>query len=327
VLQTLIPGERVVHRPERDRWWSLRVSPYRTLANVIDGVVLTFADITTLKRAEVVLQEAHDVLERRVAARTQDLARANMALQAQVAERARGEQARQQLLQQLVTAQEEERRRLARELHDQLGQNLTAMILGLKALQDSFTHDSSTAERVRQIQTMAVQMGDEVRRLAVQLRPSVLDDLGLPLALSNYIEQWSALAHVAVDLHSRGLDGERLPLAVETTIYRLVQEALTNVLKHAKAGEVSVIIEQQTDEVRVIVEDDGGGFVPPATWGDFASTQQLGLIGMHERVALLGGTLTIESAPGSGTTIFARIPLVSAAQGGRDGHNQDLPGG
>jgi two-component system CheB/CheR fusion protein len=314
VLQSHDPVELVVQRPERERWWSVQLRPYRTLADAVDGVVLTFADITTLKRAEAVLQEAHDALERRVAARTQDLALANTALQAQIAERVQSEETRQQLLRQLVTAQEEERRHIARELHDQLGQELTALILGLKALQGNLAAGDGPAERIAQLQAMAVRIGQEVRSLAVQLRPSVLDDLGLDLALSNYVEQWSARANVAVDLHTSRLDGERLPLAVETTIYRLVQEALTNVLKHAQASEVSVIIERHSDEVRLIVEDDGVGFSEPAAPSDLDATPQLGLIGMQERVALLNGTLTIESAPGSGTSIFAHIPLPGAGR-------------
>jgi two-component system CheB/CheR fusion protein len=312
VLHTHTLVELVVSQPERNRWWSVQIRPYRILANTVDGVVLTFADITTLKRAENVLQDAHDVLERRVAARTQDLALANTALQAQVVERVQNEHVRQQLLQQLVTAQEEERRHIARELHDQLGQDLTGLILGIKALHDSISADAPALARITQLQAMAVQIGQEVRSLAVQLRPSVLDDLGLDLALSNYVEQWSARAHVAVDLHTSGLDGERLPLALETTLYRLVQEALTNVLKHARATEVSVIIERQSDEVRLIVEDDGGGFSTPPASSDPNTTPQLGLIGMQERVALHAGALTVESAPGSGTTIFARIPLRGA---------------
>ena len=301
--------EIVVHRPEQNRWWRVQIRPYHTLNDKVDGVVLTFIDITTLKRAEAVLQNAHDEMEQRVAARTQELADANTKLQVQIAERAVIEQSRQQVLQQLVTAQEEERRHIARELHDQLGQDLTALILGLKALQDSITADDQITERIGQLQAMAMQIGQEVRSLSVQLRPSVLDDLGLELALSNYIEQWSSRAHVAADLHTQGLEEERLPLAVETTLYRLVQEALTNVLKHAGASEISVIIERQPDEVRLIVEDDGRGFTDAPISSEPKNASQLGLIGMQERVALLNGTLTVESALGSGTTIFARIPL------------------
>jgi two-component system CheB/CheR fusion protein len=312
VLQSHVPAELVVQRPEQDRWWSVQIRPYQTLSGAVDGVVLTFADITALKRAEVVLQGAHDELERRVVERTAELAVANAALQAQVAERVQSEQARRQLLQQLVTAQEEERRHIARELHDQLAQDLTGLILGLKALQDSAPPGDPSAERIAQLQAAAVGIGREVRNLAVRLRPSVLDDLGLALALSNYVEQWSARANVGVDLHTSGLDGERLPLVVETTLYRLVQEALTNVFKRAQASEVSVIIERNEDEVRLIVEDDGGGFSAPPSSDEPGATPRLGLLGMQERVALLDGTLTVESASDSGTTIFTRLPLARA---------------
>jgi two-component system CheB/CheR fusion protein len=312
VLQTQAPADLVVQRPQEDRWWNVQIRPYRTLSGNIDGVVLTFADISVLKRAEAVLQGAHDELERHVAERTEELALANLALQAQVAERAQSELVRRQLLQQLVTAQEEERRHIARELHDQLAQDLTGLILGLKALQDSAPAGDQSTERMAQLQAMAVSIAGEVRGLAVQLRPSVLDDLGLALALSNYVEQWSARANVGVDLHTSGLDGERLPLVVETTLYRLVQEALTNVLKHAQASEVSVIIERTADEVRLIVEDDGGGFSASAASGEPGATPRLGLLGMQERVALLDGTLTVESASDSGTTIFARLPVARA---------------
>ncbi|MBX0328981.1 PAS domain-containing protein [Oscillochloris sp. ZM17-4] len=326
VIQTLAPAEMVVRQPDHKRWWNVHISPYRTLAGVIDGVMITFSDISTLKRTEAVLQEAHDELERRVEARTRDLALANTAIQAQVEERIRSEHAREKLLQQIVTAQEEERRHIARELHDEMGQDLTALILGLKALQDVVKVDPRSVDRIVQMQVMAMRISQKIRALAVQLRPSVIDDLGLLLALSNYMEQWSVQANVAVDLHSSGLDGVRLPLAMETTIYRMVQEALTNVLKHAHASEVSVIIERHSGEVRVIIEDDGAGFVVSAPSGGGASAQHLGLIGMRERVDLLGGTLTVESAPGSGTTIFARIPLPEGAQG--DGHvaNDNLSG-
>lgn len=309
VLQTQAPANLVIHRPEEGRWWNVQLRAYRTLSGLIDGVVLTFADVSPLKRAEATLQDAHDELERRVAERTEALAHANRALQTQVAERAQSERARRQLLQQLVTAQEEERRHIARELHDQLAQDLTGLILGLKALQDSAPADAQRAERIAQLQAMAVGIAEEVRGLALKLRPSVLDDLGLALALSNYIEQWSARANVAVDLHTSGLDEHRLSLAVETTLYRLVQEALTNVMKHAQAAEVSVIIERHADEVRLIVEDDGRGFSAPPAPSEPDELPRLGLTGMQERVALLNGTLTIESAPGSGTTIIARLPL------------------
>ncbi len=309
VLQTFAPVECEVQQSTYDRWWIMHIGLYRTLANRVDGVVISFADITALKQTEAVLKESHDALERRVVARTQELELANTSLCAHIAQQIRDEQAREHLLQQIVTAQEEERRRIARELHDEIGQNLTALILSLKALHDNSTIDAHMTDHIAQIQAMAVQISEDVRSLAVHLRPSALDDLGLALALSTYIEQWSARAHVAVDLHSSGLDGVRMPLSVETTIYRLVQESLTNVRKHAQATEVSVIIERRADEVCLIIEDDGVGFTVPTTPSAPDATPPLGLIGMTERAVLLGGSLTIESEPGRGTSIFVRIPL------------------
>lgn len=324
VLADLEPRELIVQQAEQDRWWNLLIRPYRTLLNVVDGVVLTFIDITTLKRADNLLQQAHAKLEQRVQERTIDLDRVNTTLQGRIAELARSEQARRQLLQQLVTAQEEERRQIARELHDQTGQELTALILGLKTLEDGLANQEGAQARLRQLQALAVQIGEEVRDLAVQLRPSALDDMGLVLALTNFVEQWSVRASVAVDLHASGLEAEQLPLAVEATIYRLVQEALTNVQRHAQASEVSVIIESQSDEVRLIIEDDGIGFTVAPTNDQAPAVPTLGLIGMHERVALLGGALTIETAPGSGTTLFARIPLPTTETRQPDGDADDL---
>ncbi|HEU4324103.1 MAG TPA: chemotaxis protein CheB [Roseiflexaceae bacterium] len=290
-------------------------------------ILLAIADITELARAASEMEAARDALESRVAERTQELAALNAALRAEAAEHRRSEQAREHLFQQLISAQEEERRRIARELHDQLGQALIGLLLGLKTLQDELPGDAlSTQQQVRQLQELAMQIGQEVRTLAVQLRPAVLDDLGLVVALENYIEQWSARAAVLIDLHTDGLDGARLPLAVESTLYRIVQEALTNVLKHAQATNVSLIIERGPQAVRLIVEDNGRGFDIAAARVETPATQRLGLIGMDERITQLGGTLTIESAAGSGTTLFVTLPLAVETTGATDDDSPDLSG-
>jgi signal transduction histidine kinase len=135
-----------------------------------------------------------------------------------------------------------------------------------------------------------------------------LDDLGLHTALSNYVEKWSRRSGVVVDLHSNGVDKRRLPPETETTIYRIIQEALNNILKHARARGVSVILERRRDQVVLVVEDDGQGFNVEAAACASGKKQGLGLLGMKERVALVGGTLGIESRVGGGATIVARIP-------------------
>jgi len=255
------------------------------------------------------LRRARDELEARVRERTVDLARANEALKGEIAERRLAEAARTELLRCLVTAQEDERRRVSRELHDLLGQDLTALILGLKALEAVVPEEPLGRRGLREMQEIVGRIGREVHDLAVELRPTALDDLGLHAALDNYVERWSVRAGIAVDLHCSGLDAARLTPAVETTIYRVVQEALNNVLKHARADRVSVIVERRDGHAIALVEDDGQGFTPEESGELDGFGRRLGLLGMRERVALVGGALQVESSSGAGTTVRARIPL------------------
>jgi signal transduction histidine kinase len=168
---------------------------------------------------------------------------------------------------------------------------------------------SPARERLLQLQELADLMGREVHHIALELRPTALDDLGLQTALGNYTEEWSKRSGIEIDFQSAGLDEKRLPSAIETALYRVVQEGLTNVLKHAQARRVSLILQRSSDQVLAILEDDGRGFDAEAVIKSSVPSRRLGLLGMKERVALVGGTLTIESTPGGGTTIFARIPL------------------
>ena len=148
--------------------------------------------------------------------------------------------------------------------------------------------------------------------------PTALDDLGLQAALANYAEGWSERSGIEVDFHGTGLDEVRLPVLIETALYRVVQEALTNVLKHSAAQRVSVVLQRSPGQMSAVVEDDGRGFDADRAPAASAAERRLGLLGMRERVALIGGTLTVESGVGRGTTVIARIPL-SAGDG--EGHN------
>jgi len=220
--------------------------------------------------------------------------------------------ARRELQRQLADAQEEERRRMSRELHDHMGQHLAALILGLETLKESTTEPHQRF-RVQQLQVLASVIGSEVHDVALELRPTALDDLGLPSAVRHYAEQWSGRYDIPVDVHSSGLDEQRLPPAIETTLYRIVQEGLTNVARHAQATRVSVIIELRNGIVQLILEDDGRGFPVDAVMNAPPTERRLGLLGMRERATLAGGTLDIESAPGRGTTLFVRIPIIDDA--------------
>jgi len=219
-------------------------------------------------------------------------------------ERAEREQLRVRYVSGVIGAQEEERKRIARELHDSTSQALTSLIIGLKALGESCDWPA-TRQRADELRSVAAQTLDDVHGLARQLRPSVLDDLGLPAALERYAADYRRRYPIQVDLAIRGLDHIRLPTEVETALYRIVQEALTNVARHAQATTASVLVEHYAGVVRAIVEDDGRGF-NPLTAG--RAEQRLGLYGIRERAELLGGKLAIESEPGRGTSLFVEIP-------------------
>lgn len=300
------------HAPAERRWFIARVKRFEFEGEA--RAVVTHANLTARKEAEEDLREAYAELERHVEERTAELARSNETLRAENAERLRAEDARRELLRRLVTAQEQERRRISQELHDQMGQQLAALMIGLKTLDaDSYGRQAALAT-LRQLQGLTGQLSREVHTLAWGLRPPALDDLGLRTALFNYVEEWAERSRVAVDFHSSGFGGERLPFSHETALYRIAQEALTNVLKHSGADRLSVILERRADHVLAVVEDNGRGFDAEAP----ARGRRLGLVGMRERAELLGGTLNIESTPGVGTSVFVRIPVGAAGQGGEE---------
>jgi signal transduction histidine kinase len=201
-------------------------------------------------------------------------------------------------LRRVVAGQEVERRRLARELHDETGQALTSILLGLRALEDA-----NAGVNVDELRELVVATLQDVRRLAVQLRPKALDDFGLVAALERLAQTFSESSGIRVQLEANVGEG-RLPAEVETTVYRIVQEALTNVVKHAEASEVSILLVRRDGTLTVVLEDDGGGFDPDAVRSD-----SLGLEGMRERVALHDGRLTVESSAGAGTTLRIEVAL------------------
>jgi signal transduction histidine kinase len=262
------------------------------------------------KQVEEALRSAYDDLELRVAQRTGELSKVNEILRAEVIEHKKSEAARGHLLRELVTTQEEERRRISRELHDQMGQHLNALMLGLKNLGLSCGNGSSPhSKSFHRLQKLTEQLMEKTHSLAWELRPASLDDLGLQTALSNYVEKWSERSGIKADFHSQGLARQRLPPPIETTVYRIVQEALNNILKHAGANRVSVILELRSNQLRAIVEDDGKGFDSEAVRFAPGEGHGLGLLGIRERVALIGGNLNIESERGVGTTLVTRIPV------------------
>jgi signal transduction histidine kinase len=204
-------------------------------------------------------------------------------------------------LRRVVEAQELERKRLARELHDETGQALTSIILGLRTVEEAAS-DDDRREAIAALRKQVLSTLNDVRRLAVELRPQALDDFGLVPTLERLSETFAEKSGIVVHFEAQ-LGEHRLSPETETALYRIVQEALTNVAKHAEARNVSVLLTRKDGSVLAVVEDDGRGLAPGAETGE-----GLGLVGMRERVSLLGGRLVLESAGAVGTTLVAEVP-------------------
>jgi two-component system CheB/CheR fusion protein len=264
-------------------------------------------DLTAQTRAQEELQRAWEDLDKRVQERTVELAEANSTLRDEADVRRRVERERLELLRRIVTTQEEERRRISRELHDQLGQSLTALRLKLESLKAEAGKRSKLQGRIGELDEVVQRLDADVDFLAWELRPTALDDLGLIVALGTYAQEWSKHFGVKVNFHSTGLGDARLAPLIESNLYRIAQEALNNVAKHAEATSVDMLLERRDDHVVLIVEDNGRGFDPDGVEADGAG-RNMGLVGMRERAALVGGAVEVESKPGDGTTVFVRTP-------------------
>ena len=227
---------------------------------------------------------------------------------------------RKQLLRRLLTAQEEERKRIARELHDDTSQALTSLLVKLKVMNEVDSLDAVRAQ-VDDLREDVSRTLDEVHDLALGLRSAVLDDLGLVAALRQYLKSFQREFRLLVDLQVLGGDDLRLSSQAESALYHILQEALINVAGHAQCKSISVVLQRRDASVIAIVEDDGVGFDVAQVMGSRPQKQNLGLYGMQERASLVGGLVTIESTPGVGTTVYVEMP---SGQGG-DGNGQDTP--
>ena len=227
-----------------------------------------------------------------------------MAIITDLTERKRAETTQLGLMQRLLTAEDQERRRIARELHDETGQSLTTLLVGLRAIGDKtgLAEVRSMAQRLRRVAAHTV---DDVGRLARGLHPVVLDDKGLVAAARRHVSDFANAFPIVIDLRVHGSFPRRLAPLAQSTMYRILQEALTNVARHARARAVGVVLKHKDAMLEIVIRDNGVGFDPAAALSEASG---LGLHGMQERVALLGGSVQIESRPGHGTMIRARIP-------------------
>jgi len=298
-------------RPDGKTLWARAMG--RVLERGADGrakwMAGVLADVSAQKEAEDVLRASHDEL----------LAQARSA-------REEAAELRRALLARLVTAQEEERRRLSRELHDQMGQNLTVIAMSLQSLAgfveevtEPLQTENSWLGRELDRRFVALQasigaLNSQADSLARELRPPALDTLGLPAALRQFVADWGQSCGLDAQFGALGFDfdaeGERqakFASEIEVALYRVVQETLTNVARHAHARSVSVLLQKADGHLAAIIEDDGRGFDPEA-----GANGRLGIVGMRERLEAVGGSLQIESESGTGTSVFARVPLGAA---------------
>jgi signal transduction histidine kinase len=263
--------------PGRSSWSSAKLCPCRDAGGNIIGVIVTLNEVSERHAAEKKLREYSDRLC--------------------------------SLSQQLMQAQELERRRIAHELHDEIGQILTAIQINLEAALSSDGPES--VFRLEESVGIVKEAIEQVRDLSLDLRPSVLDDFGLEVAVKWLAERQAQRANFSLQF-TADEDGPRLSPELETSCFRIVQEALTNIMRHAQAKNVWLALQRTSDEIQITITDDGVGFDIEAAKTGAASGRNLGLTGMEERASFMNGSLHIVSTPGAGTTIRAYFPVLFA---------------
>lgn len=242
---------------------------------------------------------------------------------ADISHRVKAEEARKQLLQSVVAAHEEERKRIARELHDQLSQQLISMNLKLEFLKGYRLLPDDALRQVKSLQDTLDETAREVNRIEHNLHPAALERAELHEALKDYAEQWSEQTGISL-VSDLNVNGEKFSLPLKVCLYRVVQESLTNIYKHAQANQVSLSLTQRNGEVVLIVEDDGVGLNSVDSQASPYKEGGLGLRSIRERVELLGGRFEIESSPGKGTSLFTRLPIEKKER--RDGEAENFAG-
>jgi two-component system CheB/CheR fusion protein len=281
------------------------LSPLTSASN--SGFVKVATDLTDRKQYEETLQRSHDELEVRVLDRTRQLAATNTALESELHDRREAEDRVRKLLSRLITVQEDERRRIARDLHDDLGQKMTALHLKLESLRRGHKPGTELYAQVADAQAFVKELDRDLDFFTWELRPAALYDIGLAVALRDFVTQWAKNYGISAEFDVIGIGNERLRADIEINLYRIAQEALNNVYKHARAHKANVVLQRRGDQVVLSIEDDGVGFHPADV------TQHgrgIGLIGMRERAALMNGAIEIERSEAGGTTVLVSAPFI-----------------
>lgn len=302
-----------------DERWHLRKDGSRFFASGVQtalydeeknhvGYAKIARDLTERIELQGEIEAAHSSLETTANERTAGLANSNESLRVEVTNRKSSEETRVAMLRKIVASQEGERKRIAREIHDTIGQQMTVLQLKLSRMQTVFAGNTAITSQISEVQKIAGIIDSEVDFLAWELRPAVLDDLGLAPAIEKYVNEWSEHFRTPAEFRQVGLHGKKLLPEVEINLYRITQEAMNNTGKYAKATNVSVLLEHLDSTVSLIIEDNGVGFEPTKKAVLTGGDSGLGLLGMKERAELVGGNIDIESSPNTGTTVFVRVP-------------------
>jgi PAS domain S-box-containing protein len=271
-------------------------------------------DLTQQVELQAAVEEARTSVDIRVEERTSALGEANKVLRFEMERQRRDDYLRLRMLQKMMQMQEDERRRISRDIHDHLGQELTAIRMHIQALNQGVAETPEIAVQVAKLKDLTERLDQTVDFIAWELRPNSIHEIGLVEALTKFVDEWAKQFNVPAEITTANLSGYKLDSMTELNLYRIAQESLNNIAKHAKASTVSVVLERRDGHVALVVEDNGRGF----DVADSANRENgLGLLGMGERAALLRGKVEIESEPGKGTAVHVVVPanFESAEQG------------
>lgn len=299
---------RVLTRSGQTKWLTLNLKPIMWEGE--DAYLEILTDVTVHKAMEEELRVAYAETEEQVRRRTQELSLANTQLMEEARERERAQGRIVSLTQQLIRIQEDERQRIARDLHDNVAQDLSSLVLQMETLFDGFPQAGEEllkrGEGVAEVLRGAIA---SVRDIAYGLRPPALDQLGLVKALENHCHDAGQRLRMDVDFYAAGIENIRLDFDTEINIYRMVQEALANIVKHAKAARATIRLVKSHPDILIRIEDNGQGFDVEERTSQAVGEKRMGLKSMEERARLIGGSMEIQSLTGTGTRIIFRIPI------------------